>query len=85
MSVDSTPGASAAGTSSTNRSPVRFNVIATFSMRTEPHPRDQSLLARPERHRPERRPLGLVWISLVTMLFLGIGFAGFRRRDLAVA
>jgi ABC-2 type transport system permease protein len=26
---------------------------------------------------------GLVWISLVTLLFLAIGFAGFRRRDLA--
>ncbi|MWB96953.1 ABC transporter permease [Agromyces seonyuensis] len=26
---------------------------------------------------------GLVWISLVTVLFLAIGFAGFRRRDLA--
>lgn len=28
--------------------------------------------------------VGLVWISLVTLLFLAIGFAGFRRRDLAV-
>lgn len=27
--------------------------------------------------------LGLVWISLVTLLFLAIGFAGFRHRDLA--
>lgn len=27
---------------------------------------------------------GLVWISLVTLLFLAVGFAGFRRRDLAV-
>ncbi|MFF1571442.1 ABC transporter permease [Leifsonia sp. NPDC058292] len=27
--------------------------------------------------------LGLVWISLVTALFVAIGFAGFRRRDLA--
>jgi ABC-2 type transport system permease protein len=26
---------------------------------------------------------GLVWITLVTILFLAIGFAGFRRRDLA--
>ncbi len=27
--------------------------------------------------------LGLVWISLVTVFFLALGFAGFRRRDLA--
>jgi len=27
---------------------------------------------------------GLGWITLVTLLFLAIGFAGFRRRDLAV-
>ena len=27
--------------------------------------------------------LGLVWISLVTLVFLAVGFAGFRRRDLA--
>ena len=26
---------------------------------------------------------GLVWISLFTLLFLAVGFAGFRRRDLA--
>ncbi|EXJ51663.1 hypothetical protein AS96_08340 [Microbacterium sp. MRS-1] len=26
---------------------------------------------------------GLVWISLVTLFFLLVGFAGFRRRDLA--
>lgn len=26
---------------------------------------------------------GLVWISLVTLFFLAVGFAGFRRRDLA--
>ena len=26
---------------------------------------------------------GLLWITLVTALFVGIGFAGFRRRDLA--
>jgi ABC-2 type transport system permease protein len=28
-------------------------------------------------------PSGLVWISLVTVVFLTVGFAGFRRRDLA--
>lgn len=27
--------------------------------------------------------MGLVWISLVTLAFLAVGFAGFRRRDLA--
>ncbi len=27
--------------------------------------------------------LGLVWITLVTLLFLAVGFVGFRRRDLA--
>ncbi|MGB7820509.1 MAG: hypothetical protein WBL35_17455 [Ornithinibacter sp.] len=26
---------------------------------------------------------GLLWVSLVTLAFLAIGFAGFRRRDLA--
>ncbi|MGH2898056.1 MAG: ABC transporter permease, partial [Solirubrobacteraceae bacterium] len=26
---------------------------------------------------------GLLWISLVTLLFVAVGFAGFRRRDLA--
>ncbi|WEG09082.1 ABC transporter permease [Microbacterium horticulturae] len=29
--------------------------------------------------------MGLVWTSLVTLLFLVVGFAGFRRRDLAVS
>jgi ABC-2 type transport system permease protein len=29
--------------------------------------------------------MGLVWISLVTLLFLVVGFVGFRRRDLAVS
>ncbi|GAA4173124.1 multidrug ABC transporter permease [Gryllotalpicola koreensis] len=32
---------------------------------------------------PDADWMGLVWISLVTILFLAIGFAGFRRRDLA--
>lgn len=27
--------------------------------------------------------VGLVWISLVTLLFLAVGFSGFRKRDLA--
>jgi ABC-2 type transport system permease protein len=29
-------------------------------------------------------PWGLLWISLVTVFLLAVGFAGFRRRDLAV-
>lgn len=33
---------------------------------------------------PSADPWGLVWISLVTLFFLAVGFAGFRRRDLAV-
>ena len=33
--------------------------------------------------RPEPDYTGLVWISLVTVGLLVIGFAGFRRRDLA--
>ncbi|MCO5293449.1 MAG: ABC transporter permease [Homoserinimonas sp.] len=28
---------------------------------------------------------GLIWISLVTLFFLAVGFAGFRHRDLAVS
>ncbi|MGB3414136.1 MAG: multidrug ABC transporter permease, partial [Microbacteriaceae bacterium] len=27
--------------------------------------------------------IGLFWVSLVTIAFLALGFAGFRRRDLA--
>jgi ABC-2 type transport system permease protein len=38
----------------------------------------------PDVLRPDPDWTGLMWVSLVTLAFTAIGFAGFRRRDLAV-